>query len=178
MKPGRKPKPGSRYPCGKRTISQRQEDIISVAIEGRMRTMGISRELAKDPNMGSPLGRLLHWKYITAAQADAGYSFAQVMREYISSAKLQRGSPAKANFVPGQPDNGEGPSIRGEGTAKRYTEALAEIDRSDPFSAPTVTSIVWRVCYEEKDCHDEKERGALRVGLNAIHRILYGRKAA
>jgi hypothetical protein len=191
MMVGRPKKPGKRYPCGKRTIGQRQEDIIGVAVAGRLNEHGLKadkvyrthkddegmtgRQIAETNILGSPLNKLLHWRVITQEQANAGNSFAAVMRDYLSSAKLQKSSPSKANFVPGQPDNGEGPPVKGEATAKRYMEALAEVDRSSPLSRPTVTSIVWRACYEEKDVHGDIERGALRVGLNEIHRINYGR---
>jgi hypothetical protein len=182
MRTGRKPKPGKRYPCGKRTIGQRQEDIVSTAVEGRMRTMGISRELAKDPNMGSPLGRLLHYRYITAEQADAGYNFALTMRDYLAGTPAQRPTQGKAGFIPGAGgnDDGEQPpeavaKTRAlERKARTLMAALTEVDRTDPFSE-SATSIVWAVCVDEKDRTGEQAIGSLRVGLNAIHRILYGR---
>jgi hypothetical protein len=184
-KRGRPSKPGQRHPCGKRTKQQLALDALDnakenrkVVTEARMRIFGVSYELAGTNAMGSPLQRLQHWNYITRDQMDAGHNFAEVMREYLSTGKLNRGTPSKANFVPGQPDNGEGPAVRGEARARAYMEALAEIDRADPFSAPTATSVVWRVCINEEDAHGEHEIGALRVGLNAIHRVMYGRKAA
>lgn len=175
---GRPKKPGKRYPCGKRTIGQRQEDIVSTAVEGRMRTMGISRELAKDPNMGSPLGRLLHWKCITSAQADAGYEFAVTMRDYLATGQLQRPSQGKAGFVPTIRSSGDSAEpVRGESKAKAYMEALKDVDLLEP-GQESATSIVWDVCISEKDRTDEKSIGLLRCGLNAINRVNYGRKAA
>jgi hypothetical protein len=197
-KAGRPRKGGRRFACGKRTPSQVTEDIMQTAVEARIRVFGLKpdktyivrddkgeivsdmtgEEIARTDIMGTPLGRLQHWRYISADQAIAGHDFAVTMREYLATAKLQKPSQGKAGFVPATPDNGDGPPVKGETKAKQYMDALAGVDRSDPFSAPTATSIVWRVCIEEKDCSGEREIGALRVGLNAIHRVLYGRKAA
>lgn len=178
-KSGRPKKPGERYKCGKRTIHQRHDDARSVGIEARMRVFGVSREIAALAEMGSPLGRLLHWKYITNSQADAGYDFAVTMRDYLATAQLQRPTQGKAGFVPTvRASQGSPEPVRGETKARDYMEALAELDRSDPLSTPTATSVVWDVCVNENDRPGEAAIGALRVGLNAIHRVLYGRKAA
>lgn len=202
---GRPPKEGPRYPCGKRTpealeieARETEEEILSTAVGARMRVYGLKatksyivrdkkgnitseltgKQIAKTNILGSPLQRLQHWNYITREQAEAGHSFAETMREYISTAKLNRSTPSKAGFVPAQPDNSDGPPVKGEAKARAYMEALAEIDRSDPFSGPSTTSVVWDVCINETDRNSIAERGALRVGLNAIHRIYHGRKAA
>lgn len=190
MTPGPKKKPGNRYPCGKRTDPQRQEDIMQTAIRGRLNAHGLKADkvyhtgkddpgmtgwaIAKTDILGSPLNKLLHWKMITQNQADAGHDFAKTMREYLSTAKLQKAAPSKAGFVPGAFDNGDGPDVRGATRAKAYMDALAEIDRLDPFSE-SATAIVWAVCYEEKERTGAKAIGALRVGLNEIHRIFYGK---
>lgn len=179
MTPGRKPKPGRRYKCGKRHPSAIQEDMRRVAIEWRMKAFGVSKEIAALAEMGSPLGRLLHWKVITNAQADAGYDFAVTMRDYLATAQLQRPGQGKAGFIPVQRSSGDSQEpVRGEAKARAYMEALAEIDRADRLSSPTSTSVVWDVCINENDRMQDEEIGALRVGLNAIHRVLYGRRAA
>jgi hypothetical protein len=144
-----------------------------------MRIFGISKDLAGNPDMGSPLGRLVHWKVISQAQADAGYDFAVTMRDYLATAQLQRPTQGKAGFIPTQRSSGDSQEpTRGEVKAKAYMEALAEIDRTDPFSGPSATSVVWDVCINETDRRSVAEIGALRVGLNAVHRVWYGRKAA
>lgn len=187
-KRGRPSKPGQRHPCGKRTKQQLALDALDnakenrkVVTEARMRLFGVSYELAGTNAMGSPLQRLQHWNYITRDQMDAGHNFAEVMREYLSTAKLNRGTPSKANFVPGQPDNGEGPPVRSESRAKAYMDTLADQDRlwGVRGASRSVIAVVWDVCINENDPdHKSGEVGALRVGLNAIHRVMYGRKAA
>lgn len=172
---------------------------MQTAVEGRMRAYGLKpdkqyivrdekgeiessltgEQIAKSNIMGSALGRLQHWRVISEDQAIAGHDFAAIMRDYLATANLQRPTQGKAGFIPSQrasSDSGE--PVRGEMKARAYMEALGEIDRTDPFSAPTATSIVWKVCIEDQDVHGDYEPGALRVGLNAIHRIMYGRKAA
>jgi hypothetical protein len=179
-KRGRPTKSGERYPCGKRTPTAIQEDMRKVALEARMRIFGISKELAGNSDMGSPLGRLVHWKVISQAQADAGYDFAVTMRDYLSTAQLQRPTQGKAGFIPTQRSSGDSAEpVRGEVKAKLYMDALQEIDRVYTFrTAPTATSVVWDVCINETDRRSIAEIGALRVGLNAVHRVWYGRKAA
>lgn len=178
-KRGRKKKPGARYNCGKRHPSALRDEVTRTAIDGRMRTLGVSREVAALADIGSPLGRLLHWNFVTQNQADAGYDFAVTLRNYLATAQLQRPGQGKAGFIPAQRASGESPApVRGEAKARAYMEALAEIDRSDPYSSPTATSVVWDICINEADRMREADIGALRVGLNAIYRIMYGRKAA
>lgn len=178
-KPGRPAKSGRRYKCGKRHPSAIQEDMRRTAVEARMRVFGVSKEIAALAEIGSPLGRLLHCKFITNSQADAGYDFAVTMRDYLATANLQRPTQGKAGFIPVQRSSGESQEpVRGETKARAYMEALGEIDRCDRLSTPTSTSVVWDVCINENDRKSEAEIGALRVGLNAIHRVLYGRRAA
>jgi hypothetical protein len=151
---------------------------MQTAVEARMRVFGVSRDIAQTDAMGSPLQRLQHYKIISPEQAIAGYDFAFTMREYLATAKLQKPSQGKAGFVPATPDNSEGPAVRGESKAKEYMVVLRETDRLDGNMAFTTTSVVWDVCVNENDRRSEAEIGALRVGLNAIHRVMYGKKAA
>jgi hypothetical protein len=150
---------------------------MQTAVEARMRVFGVSRDIAQTDAMGSPLQRLQHWKIISPEQAIAGYDFAFTMREYLATAKLQKPSQGKAGFVPATPDNSEGPAVRGESKAKEYMKALGEVDLQF-VSAPSSTAVVWSICIDERDWPGEKAEGALRVGLSAIHRVMYGRKAA
>ena len=170
---GRKRKPGRRYGSGDRIKAARQDDVRRVALEARMRVFGIPGELAASEMMGSPLGRLFHWKMITPAQADAGYDFALTMRDYLATSGGQRPSPSKASFLP---------SLRGagacdlwsktDGRARAYIEALRDVDALDP-SQPSATSIVWDVCISEHDRMRDIELGLLRSGLNALSRVLH-----
>ena len=201
-KRGRPTRSGERYKCGKRTPTAIQEDMRRVALEARMRVFGLKPEraymtkwrdedgkvhdggemtgwaLAGSNIMGHPLNMLQNWGHITANQAIAGHEFALTLRDYLATGRLQRPTQGKAGFVPGTPDNSDGKPVKGEVKAKRYMEALAEIDRSDPFSGPSTTSVVWDICINEKHRFSVAEIGALRVGLNAVHRVWYGRKAA
>ena len=100
MKTGRKRKPGRRYASGDRVKAVRQDETRRVALEARMRVFGVGPELAGRDVMGSPLGRLLHWKIITPAQAEAGYDFALTLRDYLAASEGQRPSQGKASFLP------------------------------------------------------------------------------
>lgn len=198
---GRPRKPGERYPCGKRTPAQvaadqrrEQEEIVRPAVEARMKIFKVPRKVAKSNAMGSPLHRLEYWGLIKPSQADAGHSFAEVLREYKELPKAQH----KAGFIPavGGNESDETPGMaalnrRIESRAKAYMEALAEVDQcSGAFlrncgandkpwrSVRSCTAIVWDVCVRLQDIHGDIEIGALRVGLNAIARVINGRKAA
>jgi len=171
MKAGRKRKPGRRYASGNRTKVARQDEARRVALEARMRVFGVSLEMAGSDAMGSPLGRLLHWNIITAAQADAGYDFAQTIRAYLAASGGQRPSQGRAGFLPAQgSSNGQDMPVKIQDKARAYMEALHEVDRLDPTS-PSATSIVWDVCISENDRMRSRELGLLRSGLNAICRI-------
>jgi hypothetical protein len=173
MRAGRKRKPGRRYASGDRVKAVRQDEVRRVALEARMRVFGVSSELASRDVMGSPLGRLLHWKIITPAQADAGYDFALTMRDYLAAAGGQRPSQNKASILPSfRGSNGSDAPVRSAGRARAYMEALREIDTLDP-AVPSATSIVWDVCISENDRMRDTELGLLRSGLNALSRVLH-----
>jgi hypothetical protein len=172
MKAGRKRKPGRRYASGDRMKAVRQDEVRRVALEARMRVFGVGLELAGRDVMGSPLGRLLHWKIITPAQADAGYDFALTVRDYLAASEGQRPSQGKAGFLTSIRGTA-GPEgwVRSQGQARAYMEALRDADSLDPTS-PSVTSIVWDVCISENDRMRDKDLGLLRTGLNALSRLI------
>ena len=171
MKAGRKRKPGQRYASGDRVKRVRQDEVRRTALEARMRIFGVGREMAGQDVMGSPLGRLLNWNIITAAQADAGYNFALALRDYLMASGGQRPGQSKAGFLPALGSSGDRDMPTGiQERARAYMEALREVDSLDPTS-PSATSIVWDVCISENDRMRDKELGLLRSGLNAISRV-------
>ncbi len=173
MRTGRKRKSGPRYASGDRMKAVRQEEVRRVALEARMRVFGVGLELASRDVMGSPLGRLLHWKIITPAQADAGYDFALAMRDYLAANEGQRPSQGKASFLTSMRGTaGPDAPVKAQGRARAYMDALREIDSLDPTS-PSATSIVWDVCISENDRMRDRELGLLRSGLNALSRVLH-----
>jgi hypothetical protein len=173
MKTGRKRKPGRRYASGDRVKAVRQDETRRVALEARMRVFGVGPELAGREVMGSPLGRLLHWKIITPAQAEAGYDFALTLRDHLAASEGQRPSQGKASFLPSMRGTaGAEGLLRSQGRARAYMEALRDADNFDPMS-PSVTSIVWDVCICENDRMRDRELGLLRTGLNALSRLLH-----
>ncbi len=173
MKAGRKRKPGRRYASGDRVKLVRQDEVRRVALEARMRVFGVGFELAGRDVMGSPLGRLLHWKIITPAQADAGYDFALTLRDYLAASEGQRPSQSKASFLTSMHGTaGPEAPVRAQDRARTYMEALRDVDGLDPTS-PSATSIVWDVCISENDRMRDRELGLLRSGLNALSRVLH-----
>lgn len=173
MRAGRKRKPGRRYASGDRVKEVRQDDVRRVALEARMRVFGVGLDLAGRDVMGSPLGRLLHWNIITPAQADAGYDFALTMRDHLAASEGQQPSQAKAGFLISMRGTaGPKEQVRSQARARAYMDALRDVDNLDR-TAPSATSIVWDVCISENDRMRDRELGLLRLGLNALSRVLH-----
>ena len=82
MAPGRKRKPGKRYPCGKRTRQETERDAMSTVIEARKRHFGVTAKQAKDERLGTALGRLAFRELISEAQYQAGVAFAEFYRQH------------------------------------------------------------------------------------------------
>ena len=79
MAPGRKRKPGKRYPCGKRTRQEPEKDAMSTVIEARRRHFGVTAKQAKDERLGTALGRLAFRELISETQYQAGVAFARAL---------------------------------------------------------------------------------------------------
>ncbi len=93
MAPGRKRKPGKRYPCGKRTRQELEKDAMSVAIDARRRHFGVTAKQAKDERLGTALGRLAFREMISETQYQAGVAFAQLYRDHHATVGLPSPSP-------------------------------------------------------------------------------------
>ena len=93
MAPGRKRKPGKRYPCGKRTKQQLEMDAMSTVIDARRRHFGVTAKQAKDERLGTALGRLAFREMISETQYQAGVAFAQLYRDHHATVGLPSPSP-------------------------------------------------------------------------------------
>ena len=100
MAPGRKRKPGKRYPCGKRTKQQLEMDAMSVAIDARRRQFGVSAKQAKDERLGTALGRLAFRELISETQYQAGVAFAELYRQHHAVFGLPSPSPRSVTNSP------------------------------------------------------------------------------
>lgn len=183
---------------GRETRGSRAEDATRVVLETRMRHLGAkpdergrfsqrAKEIARDPAMGSPLGKFKKWEQITTAQHEAGEKFAIIMRDYLAISTAPRHTPkcVEAGMVGGGsgsialPEDDE--TIRKhaaiETRARGLIKALEELDRfvhnTQVANHRSHTAIVWGVCIsEDTDKLSQYELGALREGLNAIGRQL------
>jgi hypothetical protein len=79
---GRKRKPGSRYPCGKRMHAETEREIMQTAIDARQRLYGVTARQARDARLGTSLGRLAYQELISPAQYDAGRRFAELYQRH------------------------------------------------------------------------------------------------
>jgi hypothetical protein len=182
MAPGRKRKPGKRYPCGKRTRQETERDVMSVAIEARRRHFGVTAEQAKDERLGTALGRLAFRELISETQYQAGVAFAELYQQHHAVFGLPSPSPRSvAGLLINEGIFGSSPSEPllevVEKLKRRFgdsTDALDACDREQRMSGgrrPTL--LVYRlICTDEDAMHwNEEDIGNLRVALNALVRL-------
>jgi len=182
MAPGRKRKPGKRYPCGKRTRQELEKDAMSVAIEARRRQFGVTAKQAKDERLGTALGRLAFRELISEPQYQAGIAFAELYRHHHAVCGLPSPSPRSvAGLLINEGIFGSSPSEPVleviEKLKRRFnaaTDALDACDREHRMSrGRRPTLLIYRViCTDEDAMHwPEEDIGNLRVALNALVRL-------
>jgi hypothetical protein len=182
MAPGRKRKPGKRYPCGKRTRHELEKDAMSVAIDARRRLFGVSAKQAKDERLGTALGRLAFRELISQTQYQAGVAFGQLYRDHHVMVGLPSPSPRSvAGILINEGIFGASPREPEldvlEKLKRRFndaTDVLDACDREHRMSAgrrPTL--LVYRVICSDEDAMrwSEEDIGNLRVALNALVRL-------
>ena len=182
MAPGRKRKPGKRYPCGKRTRQELEKDAMSVALDARRRHFGVTAKQAKDERLGTALGRLAFREFISETQYQAGVAFGQLYRDHHATVGLPSPSPRSvAGMLINEGIFGASPSEPVleviEKLKRRFgdaTDALDVCDREQRMSrGRRPTLLVHRViCTDEDALHwPEEDIGNLRVALNALVRL-------
>ena len=182
MAPGRKRKPGKRYPCGKRTRQELEKDAMSVALDARRRHFGVTAKQAKDERLGTALGRLAFRELISETQYQAGLAFGQLYRDHHATVGLPSPNPRSvAGLLINEGIFGASPSEPVlevvEKLKRRFrdaTDALDACDREQRMSmGRRPTLLVYRViCTDEDAMHwPEHDIGNLRVALNALVRL-------
>ena len=182
MAPGRKRKPGKRYPCGKRTRQELEKDAMSVALDGRRRHFGVTAKQAKDERLGTALGRLAFRELISETQYQAGVAFAQLYRDHHATVGLPSPSPRSvAGLLINEVIFGSSPSEPVleviEKLKRRFgdaTSVLDACDRDERMSAgKRPTLLVYRVICTDQDAMNwaAEDLGNLRVALNALVRL-------
>jgi hypothetical protein len=182
MAPGRKRKPGKRYPCGKLTKQQLEMDAMSTVIDARRRHFGVTTKQAKDERLGTALGRLAFRELISETQYQAGLAFGQLYRDHHATVGLPSPSPRSvAGLLINEGIFGASPSEPAldvlEKLKRRFNDAnsvLDACDREQRMSAgrrPTL--LVYRVICTDQEAMSwsEEDMGNLRVALNALVRV-------
>ena len=182
MAPGRKRKPGKRYPCGKRTKQQLEMEAMSTVIDARRRQCGVTANQAKDERLGTALGRLAFRQMISEAQYQAGAAFGELYHRHQTLMGIPSPSPRSvAGLLINEGIFGASPSEPVleviDKVKRRFADAtnvLDACDREQRMSAGTrPTLLVYRiVCTDEDALHwGEGDIGNLRVALNALVRL-------
>jgi hypothetical protein len=182
MAPGRKRKPGNRYPCGKRTKHQLEMDAMSTVIDARRRHFGVTAKQAKDERLGTALGRLAFREMISETQYQAGMAFAQLYQQHHAVLGLPSPSPRSvAGLLINEGIFGTNPSEPVpevvDKLKRRFRDATDELDSCDrehrlsPGKRPTL--LVYRVICTDQEAMNwpEEDLGNLRVALNALVRL-------
>lgn len=182
MAPGRKRKPGKRYPCGKRTKHQLEMEAMSVAIDARRRHFGVSAKQARDERLGTALGRLAFRELISESQYQAGLAFGELYHRQQTVMGMPSPSPRSvAGLLINEGIFGASPSEPVleviEKVKRRFADATSVLDicdREQRMSAgKRPTLLIYRViCTDHDAMHwGEEDIGNLRVALNALTRL-------
>lgn len=182
MAPGRKRKPGKRYPCGKRVRAETERDAMSTVIDARRRHFGVTAKQAKDERLGTALGRLAFRELISEKQYQAGVAFGELYHAHQILMGLPSPSPRSvAGLLINEGIFGASPSEPVleviERVKRRFADATSVLDvcdREQRMSAgKRPTLLIYRViCTDNDALHwGEEDIGNLRVALNALVRL-------
>lgn len=182
MAPGRKRKPGKRYPCGKRTRNEIERDAMSTVIEARKRLFGVTTKQAKDERLGTALGRLAFRELISEKQYQAGVAFGELYHAHQILMGMPSPSPRSvAGLLINEGIFGASPSEPVleviERVKRRFADATSVLDACDREQRMSAgkrpTLLVYRVICTDHDAMHwaEEDIGNLRVALNALMRL-------
>lgn len=186
---GRKRREGARHQCGKLVQPKRIEreaDILSVGREARQRVFGVSAVDAAKEESGSVVGRLVLSKALANSEKQ-GLDFLEAaehfekLRRAFDAAILNSRLTTNTNYVDQRlgRDNGDGDdqdyidqTVRARA---RYNEVRSAIlNCGEPMALMAMEMVI----LDEKEPQSDAMIGALRCGLNSVHRILrYERRA-
>ena len=178
---GRKRKPGSRHPCGKRVHAETEREIMQTAIDARQRHYGVTARQARDARLGTSLGRLVYQELISSAQYEAGRRFAELYQRHHLTLGMPVPHPRSlaslmttAGIVGGsstEPDCNLVANLRDRFNAA--TDALDECDRASRMERGRKPSLLlYRVVCVDEDTTlwPACDIGNLRLALNALVR--------
>lgn len=186
---GRKSIQGAdRYPGGQiRQVgkAEKESDIMGTVINARQRVFGLSKEEAALPEAGHVIGRLLRENnFAMSAQQGADMKAAALefheRRFALDRAMDFRRLGTATNYV-----DGRGGTPGGQGDEPEYVAACNAAKRAyEPLRRailecgdPQAMNALEMVVLEDRMPHSEMMMGALRCGLNAIHRVMRNRRA-
>ena len=90
---GRKRKPGQRTACGRLARHETEKEAMATVIAARRRHYGVSAREARDPRLGTALGRLNYQGRISDAQYQAGLTFGELYQRHHRTMGLPTPSP-------------------------------------------------------------------------------------
>lgn len=185
MARGRNRKAGQRHPSGKlvqASTGALQREAMATVIAARQRHHGVTARQARDPRLGTALGRLAFAGIITADQHSAGVRYGEIIACHRAVTGLPTDQPRSvtALLINEGIFGGSAPDPDPELIAKvrrRATSAILALgtaDREAPGSAGRRPSdlVHAMVCHEaEASMWSAADIASLRHGLDALHRL-------
>ena len=176
---GRKRKPGRRTACGRLARHETEKETLATVIAARRRHFGVSAREARDPRLGTALGRLHYRGRISDEQYQAGLMFGELYQRHHRTMGLPTPSPRS---VAGLLINegifgGSGSEPSPDDVARlrrRFDDAMAALDACDRVHRLSMgrrpAALIYRLVCVDEDARDwpDDDIGNLRVGLNAL----------
>ncbi len=179
---GRKRKPGQRTACGRLARHETEKEAMATVIAARRRHYGVSAREARDPRLGTALGRLNYQGRISAAQYQAGLTFGELYQRHHRTMGLPTPSPRSvagllinegifggSDYVPSPDDVAR--------MRRRFEDAMAALDACDREHRLSMgrrpALLIYRVvCVDEDGGHwPDEDIGNLRAALNALVKV-------
>ncbi|OYY00910.1 MAG: hypothetical protein B7Y80_03055 [Hyphomicrobium sp. 32-62-53] len=179
---GRKRKPGRRTACGRLANEETEREAMATVLNARARHFGVSITSARDPRLGTALGRLNYQGRISDEQYQAGQTFGELYQRHHRTMGLPTPSPRSvAGLLINEGIFGGSEVIPSPDDVarlrKRFDEAADALDACDRdhrlCEGRRPAALIYRIVCVDEDARDwpDEDIGNLRVALNALGRV-------
>ena len=179
---GRKRKPGRRTACGRLANEETEREAMATVLNARARHFGVSINSARDPRLGTALGRLNYQGRISDQQYQAGQTFGELYQRHHRTMGLPTPSPRSvAGLLINEGIFGGSEVIPSPDDVarlrKRFDEAADALDACDRdhrlCEGRRPAALIYRIVCVDEDARNwpVEDVGNLRVALNALGRV-------
>jgi len=179
---GRKRKPGRRTACGRLANEETEREAMATVLNARARHFGVSITSARDPRLGTALGRLNYQGQISDEQYQAGQTFGELYQRHHRTMGLPTPSPRSvAGLLINEGIFGGSEVIPSPDDVarlrKRFDEAADALDACDRdhrlCEGRRPALLIYQIVCVDEDARNwpVEDVGNLRVALNALGRV-------